>query len=80
MGWGGYCTLHYPTLLHPNAPHPPPQSWVILGIGFLDLEKMTFLGIVDMYLPVFLYLVNIWSYTVFPAFHIPLSSMSKELL
>ena len=39
--------LYYPP---PNTPTPPPpKSCVILDVGFVDVEKMTFLDLFDMY-------------------------------
>ena len=50
----------------------PPKSCEVLGVGFFDFEKMTFLEFFDMYFVVFIifgqylviysqYLVSIWS-------------------
>ena len=36
-----------------NTPMPPPQSCVILGVGFFDFEKMTLLDVFDMHLMIF---------------------------
>ena len=65
----------------------PPKSCEVLGIGFFDFEKITFLEIFDMHLVVFVifsqylgiysqYLINIWSSGLIP----PMIPMSKELL